>query len=606
MGSAEYQGEDLHTFEVWAPAAQRVEVKIGDKKFPLEKGAGDWWRAGVAEAGPGTDYAFVLNGEEPAFPDPRSLWQPNGVHGPSRLFDLAAFPWQDAEWHAPPLENAIFYELHIGTFTPQGTFAAAEDRLGYLRDLGITHVELMPVATFPGDRGWGYDGVDLYAPHPAYGGPAALQHFVDASHAAGLAVVLDVVYNHFGPAGNYLQKYAPYITEKHSTPWGGAVNLEEEESDGVRRFFIDNALMWLREYHFDGLRLDAVHALVDRSAIHFLEQLASETRRLSRANGKSYAVIAESDLNDPRLIWTEERGGYGLDAQWSDDFHHALFTVLTGEDQGYYADFGRLGDLAKALERNYVYDGIYSHYRKRQHGRSALGLPAQRFLGYIQNHDQVGNRARGGRLGHIVSLGRAKIAAALVLTSPFVPMLFQGEEFGASSPFQYFTGFEDVELGRLVSAGRKREFAVFGWKPEEIPDPQERSTFETSKLKWDEQTQPPHAELLDWHKKLIQLRKSLPDLAAGAGVTRVQFDEQARWLVVERGKVRVACNLSPGRLWIESGGIEAAEPGAAASIEILLCSDTSAAVDGGRVSLGPDSVAIMHLPSDRRSPTTDN
>ena len=385
--------------------------------------------------------------------------------------------------------------MHIGTFTPEGTLQAAESRLDYLRELGISHVQLMPVATFPGDRGWGYDGVDLYAPHPAYGGPTGLQHFVNACHEKGLAVLLDVVYNHLGPAGNYLSRFAPYFTAVHCTPWGEAVNLEEAESTGVRRFFIDNALMWLRDYHFDGLRLDAVHAFIDRSAIHFLEQLASEVRALEFEMGKHFVVIAESDLNDPRLVGATQAGGFGLDAQWSDDFHHALVTVLTGERQGYYRDFGSFADLGKSLREVFVYDGKYSEYRRRNHGRPAIGLPGYRFLGYAQNHDQVGNRAKGDRLIQIAGPGRAKIAAALVMTSPFIPLLFQGEEFGASTPFHYFTSFEDPELGRSVSEGRKREFAAFVWSQDEIADPQEWETFAQSKLDWGELNQEPHASL---------------------------------------------------------------------------------------------------------------
>ena len=582
----------MHTFEIWAPEARTVEVKIAEKSFPLTKREGGWWMAEVATAGPGTDYAFVVNGEEPALPDPRSPWQPKGVHGPSRLFNLAAWndgkasdgKWTDDGWRPRSLEKAILYELHLGTFTPEGTLEAAESRLEYLADLGITHIELMPVATFAGDRGWGYDGVDLYAPHCAYGGPAALLHFINACHGAGLGVLLDVVYNHFGPMGNYLPKFAPYLTGNHVTPWGDAVNLEEAESDGVRRFFIDNALMWLRDYHFDGLRLDAVHALVDRSAIHFLEQLAAEVHHLGLSLGKDLVVIAESDLNDPRLVWATDAGGYGLDAQWSDDFHHALFTVLTGEKQGYYEDFGSLADLAKALEKTFVYDDVYSRFRKRHHGRPAQGLPGHRFLGYIQNHDQVGNRAKGERLGQIVSLGRAKIAAAIVLTSPFIPLLFQGEEFGASTPFQYFTGYEDAEMGRLVSAGRKREFAAFGWKPEEIPDPQDRETFERSKLRWEELAESPHREMLAWYKKLIKLRQRLADLSSGApGSTRVRYDEQARWLIVERSRARVLCNLGSESVRLETGG----RP------ELLLASDESVAVDEKGIALGPDAAAII-------------
>jgi maltooligosyltrehalose trehalohydrolase len=576
----------MHTFEVWAPKARTVEVQIREKKTPLKEREGGWWSAEIAEAGPGTDYLFVVNGEEPGVPDPRSRWQPHGVHGPSRVYEPSAFAWTDAGWQAPPLSSAIVYELHIGTFTPEGTLQAAESRLEYLKELGISHIELMPVSAFPGERGWGYDGVDLYAPHVAYGSPAALQHFVNACHDHGLAVLLDVVYNHFGPVGNYLARFGPYFTPSHSTPWGTAVNLEDADSHEVRRFFIDNALMWLRDYHFDGLRLDAVHAFVDRSAIHFLEQLADEVQVLESRLARNFVVIAESDLNDPRLVKAKEAGGFGLDAQWSDDFHHALFAVLTGERQGYYEDFGSLADLAKALTEVFVYSGGYSRFRRRNHGRPVIGLPGHRFLGYVQNHDQIGNRAKGDRLGQLVNLGRAKIAAAIVLTSPFVPMLFQGEEYGASTPFLYFTDHEDEKLGRQISKGRKREFAAFGWSPNEIPDPQQRATFERSKLDWSEVAKPPHAELLEWHKLLIRLRRSSDDLENGdLRVVHVRFDERAQWLVIERGRVRVACSFAGGRAVLETGG----------GAKLLLASDPSVVLRPGQIDLGPDSVAIFEV-----------
>ncbi len=577
----------MQRFEVWAPRARSVEVKIGENRFPLHKRPRGWWSTDEA-AEPGTDYLFIVNGEEPAVPDPRSLWQPNGVHKASRVLDHAAFAWTDTQWQAPPLAGAILYELHIGTFTPEGTLAAAESRLDYLKELGVTHLELMPVAAFNGDWGWGYDGVDFYAPHSAYGGPGALKHFINACHGKGLAVLLDVVYNHFGPVGNYVSKFAPYLTSCHSTPWGDAVNLEEAESDGVRRFLIDNALMWLRDYHFDGLRLDAVHAFIDRSAIHFLEQLADEVRVLEARLAKRFVLIAESDLNDPRLVRAKEAGGFGLDAHWSDDFHHALFAVLTGENQGYYEDFGSLADLAKALRNVYVYDGNYSVFRKRNHGRPAIGLPGSRFVGCIQNHDQVGNRAKGERISHFVNLGRTKIAAALVLTSPFIPLLFQGEEFAASSPFQYFTHYEDPEFGRLVTEGRKREFEGFGWSPDQIPDPQDKKTFERSKLNWGELEKPVHAEVMQWYKDLIRLRRTSSDLADGnLNAVNVRFDEQMNWLVMERGRFRVACNFASHRVTVETDG----------GAELLLASDPSFVLSDSEIELGPDSVAILRVPA---------
>ncbi|HTZ61015.1 MAG TPA: malto-oligosyltrehalose trehalohydrolase [Acidobacteriaceae bacterium] len=577
----------MHLFEVWAPRAQTLEVKIGNKKYPLAPKQRGWWAAEVKEAGPGTDYAFVIDGHEPALPDPRTQWQPRSVHSESRLVDHSAFRWSDAGWQAPPLSSGLLYELHLGTFTPESTLKAAESRLDYLKDLGVTHLELMPIANFPGKRGWGYDGVDLYAIYNSYGQPDDLKHFVDRCHSKGLAVVLDVVYNHLGPEGNYLEKFGPYFTSSHSTPWGGAVNFEEAGSTEVRRYLIDNALMWFRDYHMDGLRLDAVHAFADRSAIHFLEQLSNEVRQLEAQMGKHFYLIAESDLNDPRIVKAEEAGGYGLDAQWSDDFHHALFAVISGERAGYYADFGSLAQLAKSLRHVFVYDGIYSEYRKRIHGRKVVGLSGHRFIGFVQNHDQVGNRAQGERISHETGLGRAKVAAALVLTAPFIPMLFQGEEFGASAPFLYFTDYEDPELGRLISEGRKREFAAFGWAPEEIPDPQDEKTFNQSRLNWDELASEPHASLLQWHKDLIQLRRSRRELTDGdLNAVHVRFDEEAQWLVLQRGRLRIACNLGQQPVEIEIG-----DPA-----QLLLASDPSIALSGANVRLGPDSVAVVALP----------
>jgi maltooligosyltrehalose trehalohydrolase len=573
----------MHRFRLWAPNAGKVSLQVAGQKFPLSKHDGGWWEADVDPARPGMDYAYFLDDDNRALPDPRSPWQPSGVHGPSRLLDHAAFPWTDAAWEAPPLSAAIIYELHIGAFTPEGTLDAAQTKLDYLRELGITHVELMPVNAFPGIQGWGYDGVDLFAPHEPYGSPDALKRFVDACHARSLAVLLDVVYNHLGPDGNYLAKFGPYFTAAHHTPWGDAVNLEDAGSHEVRRFFCDNALMWLRDYHFDGLRLDAVHAWTDRSAINFMEQFATEARALQAQTGRSYVVIAESDLNDPRLVTATEAGGYSLDAQWSDDFHHALFTVLTGDRGGYYADFGALADLAKSLREVFVYDGRYSPYRDRIHGRPVRNLPASSFLGYSQNHDQVGNRAKGDRLSSIVTIGRAKIAAALVLTAPFVPMLFQGEEWAASTPFQFFTN-HNPELGKLVSAGRRKEFAAFGWNPADIPDPQSPATFQRSKLNWDERRQPPHAEMLDWYRRLIAFRLSTPDLTdPDLAHVRVRCSEDEQWLVMERGSVTVAFSLALQPIHLE------VRPGST----IALASTPDIQLNNNALTLPPDAVAVL-------------
>lgn len=572
----------MYLFRVWAPVAKHVAIKFDDAHRPLTPCGDGWWEARVEVAGPGTDYGFVLNNDGISLPDPRSLWQPQGVHGPSRVLDHSAFQWNDSAWQAPALKNAVIYELHIGTFTAQGTFDAAAEKFEYLKALGITHIELMPVASFPGARGWGYDGVDLFAPQEAYGGPDALKRLVNAAHAHGLAVLLDVVYNHLGPSGNYLARFGPYFTASHHTPWGDAVNFEDPGSHEVRRFFIDNAKMWLRDYHFDGLRLDAVHAYMDRSAIRFMEQLASEIRDLERETGRSYAVIAESDLNDPRVVTERERGGYALDAQWSDDFHHALAALLTGESSGYYADFGSMADLAKALRDVFVYDGRYSAYRDNIHGKLVEGLPAWRFLGYAQNHDQVGNRAKGERLSDLVSPGRLKIAAAMALASPFVPLIFQGEEWAASSPFLFFTD-HDPELGRLVSEGRKKEFAAFGWKPEEIPDPQAESTFTRSRLNWDEIAEPKHAGVLGWYRELIALRQSHPEFADGP--TEVEFSEEDRWLKMRRGQFLVAFNIAPSTLALP---IEA-------DTRVLLKSSEEISLNANALHLPPDSIAVLRL-----------
>ncbi len=576
----------MQVFRVWAPFAKKMAVQAGDVRADL-RGPDEhgWWGAAVQSAGTGTDYGFVIDDEERAYPDPRSRWQPNGVHGLSRVYDGSAFAWSDDGFQAPPLAEGIIYELHVGTFTPQGTLDSAIEKLDALKDLGITHVELMPVAAFAGRHGWGYDGVSLYAVHEPYGGPDALKRFVNAAHGKGLAVLLDVVYNHFGPAGNYTGKYGPYTTEKHHTPWGGAVNLEDAWSFEVRRFFCDNALMWMRDFHMDGLRLDAVHAFVDRSAIHFLEQLTREIDELESALGRPLVLIAESDLNDPRVVTATEAGGYGIDAQWSDDFHHALFAVLTHEPQGgYYSDFGSMEQLKKSIEETFVYDGAYAKHRKRVHGRPAAHVSPHRFLGYIQNHDQIGNRAVGDRLHHEVGLDRAMVAAAIVLTAPFIPMIFQGEEWAASAPFQYFADHDDRELARQVSEGRRREFAHFGWDPADFPDPEKKETFERSKLDWTEADRGEHARMFAWYKDLIRLRRSSAALNDGEpGRTRVMCDAAERWLRMKRGGIELFCNL----------GDEPALFAVAGAASVLLSSRADAVLRDGSITLPPDTAAIL-------------
>ncbi len=511
-------------------------------RVPLRATTGDWFELQPGALEPGDDYAFVLDGGAPR-PDPRSPWQPHGVGGASRAVDHDAFAWTDAAWRGRQLSDCVVYELHTGTFSAAGTFDGAIEHIEQLVKLGVGIIELLPVAAFPGERGWGYDGVDLYAVHDAYGGPDALKRFVDACHGAGLAVVVDVVYNHLGPDGNHLADFGPYFTDRHRTPWGDAINYDGAGSDEVRGFFVDNALMWLRDYHCDGLRLDAVHAMVDTSAVHLLEEIATAVHALSGRLGRPLWVIAESDLNDPRVVNDVERGGHGCDAQWSDDFHHALHATLTGEKGGYYSDFGRVKDVALALRCVFVNPGGYSPFRRRRHGRAVGALASTRFLGYMQNHDQVGNRSQGERSAALMTTGRLQIAAALVLLGPFVPMLFAGEEWAASTPFQYFTDHQDRELGRLVSEGRRREFASFGWDPATVPDPQDRDTFEHSRLQWPEREREPHATVLRWHTELIALRASLPALRDGdRRAVAVEYDETDRWLVMRRSGVSVACN----------------------------------------------------------------
>jgi maltooligosyltrehalose trehalohydrolase len=578
----------MHEFTVWAPNKQKLAVKIGETTYPMlgpdERG---WWSVAGEQAGPGTDYGFVLDDDPKAWPDPRSQWQPYGVHGASRVYDQTAFVWSDGSWQAPPLSSGVIYELHVGTFTPKGTFDSAIERLDHLVKLGITHVELMPVAAFPGERGWGYDGAALFAVYEGYGGPDGLKRLVNACHARGLAVLLDVVYNHFGPVGNYTGKFGPYLTNRHHTPWGGAINFDDWGSDEVRRFFCDNALMWMRDYHIDGLRLDAVHEIFDRSAIHFLEQLSIEVKELSAKLGRPLVLIAESDLNDPRIVKAWEVGGYGMDAQWSDDFHHALFTVLIeqGAEKGYYADFGTMAQLAKALTRVFVQDGtMYSLYRGRRHGRAVEGLSPHQFVGFIQNHDQVGNRAIGDRIVEVAGVDRAKVAAGLVLTSPFIPMIFQGEEYAASTPFQYFADHDDPEMRRAVKEGRRGEFAAFGWNPAAIPDPENVETFERSKLEWDEVHRGRHEEMFQWYRGLIALRRGSDSLNNGEpGQTKVTFDADKKWLVMVRGAVTVVCNLGEERMEFENP----------THLPLVMASRKDVKAAKSALLLPPDTLAVL-------------
>ncbi len=582
----------MTTFRVWAPIPERVELALADERVPMCPAGGGRWEVDVPGVEAGTDYGFLLDGEGP-FPDPRSPWQPAGVFGPSRTLDHAAFGWTDRGWRPPPLSAAVLYELHVGTFTEAGTFEAAIGRLDHLVGLGVTHVELMPVNEFAGERGWGYDGVLLFSPHHAYGGPDGMKRFVDACHARGVAVIVDVVYNHLGPGGNHLPRFGPYLTERHRTPWGGAVNLDGPGSDEVRRYLLDNAAAWLRDYHADGLRIDAVHAIVDTSAVHLLEELAGEVEALEAHLGRSLALVAESDLNDPRLVRSREAGGYGLAAVWDDDVHHALHVALTGERQRHYADFRGLEDFARALSENWAYGGRESVFRGRRHGRPAGDLPPSRFVAFLQNHDQVGNRAAGERLSMLVDDDRLAAAAALLLLSPFVPLLFMGEEWAATTPFLYFTDHV-ADLGEAIRTGRRSEFVAEGIPTAEIPDPQDPATFRRSKLDWREPGARRGRRMREWYAALLSLRRDLPDLAAGRrAAATIGPEGTPRWIAVRRGSVVVACNLdvAPRRVPL---------PGAGAATVLLSWSGASRPTrHGDALELPAGATVVLGIPESR-------
>ena len=500
------------TIRLWAPLATTAEVVVGDQRRTMQRADSEHWTTRLPV---GTDYLLAVDGQEPR-PDPRSAQQPHGVHGCSRVFDTAAHSWQDTDWAGREVLGSVCYELHVGTFTPEGTLDAAIEKLDHLAWLGVQTIELMPLTPFPGSRGWGYDGVAIYAVHEAYGGPAALQRFVDAAHRMGLAVCLDVIYNHFGPDGNYAPVFAPYFTSRHDTPWGSAINLDDEHSEGVREFICDNAVRWIREFHMDALRLDAVHALIDDSPTNILAELADRIAALRLELGRPVQLIAESDLNQVKMVLPRQAGGLGIDGQWDDDVHHALHAYLTQETFGYYVDFGSAEVLSKALEQVFVHDGSWSTFRNRPWG-SPVGpeVPRRKFVVFTQNHDQVGNRGRGDRPSERLSAGTQAGAIAILLLSPFTPLLFQGQEWGTRRPFQFFTDHEP-ELGAAVTAGRLAEFAGHDWQaiygPDLlIPDPQAVETFTASKLDWSELAQPEHAALLDWHRRLIGLRMELGD-----------------------------------------------------------------------------------------------
>jgi maltooligosyltrehalose trehalohydrolase len=570
-------------FSVWSPFSRNVELVIGSRHFPMQKDADSWWRIDLPVNGTSIDYSFCIDGSKP-LPDPRSFFQPEGVHGHSRWIDHSRFNWNDEGFQQVPLSSAIIYELHIGTFTPEGTFNGCISKLDYLKALGITHIELMPVAGFHGSRGWGYDGVTLFAPHRAYGDPASLKRLVNECHMKGLAVILDVVYNHLGPEGNYLDFFGPYFTDTYKTPWGKAINFDGPYSDEVRQFFIDNAIMWLKDYHMDGLRIDAIHSIYDMSALHFLEEMSVKIEGLETELEKQCVLIAESDLNDPRFIRSRDAYGCGLDAQWNDDFHHALHTVLSGEKNGYYNDFGTLDHFVKAYTSAYVYDGQYSRYRYRKHGRAITHLAGDKFVVCNQNHDQVGNRAQGERFSFLINNEKVKIASALLMMSPFVPMLFQGEEWGASTPFLYFTDHQDEELGKAVLEGRRKEFSSFGWKAEDIPDPQNEKTFLSSKLKWEEIKKEPHNKLLDWYKSLITLRKTYPGLSCDRlDRASIDYDTDEIWMTIQRNDISIFCNMSD-----KTRTINKPEK----NLNILLSSSTAIHIKDKKIVMPRFSIAI--------------
>jgi maltooligosyltrehalose trehalohydrolase len=565
-------------YGVWAPGHTRVRVRVAGGAHELAAGVDGWWHADA----PDGDYAFLLDDDDTPLPDPRSLWQPTGVHGPSRPYDHRAFAWTDHAWTGTSLPGAVLYELHVGTFTEDGTFDSAIERLDHLVELGITHVEVMPVNSFDGTAGWGYDGVLWGAVHEPYGGPDGFKRFVDTCHARGLAVVLDVVYNHLGPSGAYLARFGPYFTG--SNDWGPALNLDGPGSDEVRRYVLDNALGWLRDFHVDGLRLDAVHALVDRRAVTILEELATEVDALSAAVRRPLTLIAESDRNDPALVTAREAGGSGVHAQWSDDLHHALHVALTGETEGYYTDFAAPGALVRTLREVFFHAGTWSSFRGRTHGRpvDTHRLPGHRFLGYLQNHDQVGNRATGDRLSATVSHGRLACGAAIVLCSPYTPMVFMGEEWAASTPWQFFASFPDPELADAVRSGRRREFGRHGWAEQDVPDPMDPATVERSRLDWAEPGEPWHNDMLGLYRELIALRKDRPELS-DPRLDRFEVHGEDSWLVLHRGGLRLAVNLGAEPVTVPLGATAGA----------TLLAGGEAGIDGALVRLGAESFVVL-------------
>ncbi|MCW2710128.1 MAG: maltooligosyl trehalose hydrolase [Marmoricola sp.] len=577
-------------FDVWAPRPERVRLSVsssaGEDILEMSRGADGWWTpVGPVPEGE-VDYGYLVDDSDTALPDPRSRRQPHSVHERSRTFDAAAFTWSDERWTGRQLAGSVIYELHLGTFTPEGTLDAAATRLGHLVDLGVDLVELLPVNAFNGTHNWGYDGVLWSAVDESYGGPEAYQRFVDAAHAAGLGVVQDVVHNHLGPSGNYLPVFGPYVKTEGANTWGSLINLDGEDSEEVRRFVLDSVQMWFTDLHVDGLRLDAVHALSDDSDVHLLEEMAIEVAALSAHLRRPLTLIAESDLNDARLVTPREAGGLGLDAQWSDDFHHAVHVALTGETTGYYADFEPLGALAKVCERGFFHDGTYSSFRGRDHGVpiDTSRMPTWRLVVANQNHDQVGNRAVGDRLSAHLDEDQLVCAAMLTLAGPFTPMLFQGEEWAASTPFQFFTSHPEQDLGRATAEGRIKEFETMGWDPDVVPDPQDPDTFRRSKLDWSELGTGRHARVLAAYQRLADLRRSLPALTDPAfGSVSCTADEESRLFTMKRGNVLMAVNFGdrPAELGVEDG------------LELVFRTPSLPELSGARLKLPPHAGALL-------------
>lgn len=572
---------------LWSPYASSVELVTDTGRTPMNRADGDWWTCD-AVLGDGDSYAFSLDGGDPR-PDPRGAALPEGPNGWSQWYDAGAFDWTDDAWTGRELAGSVIYETHVGTFTPDGTLDSAVERLPHLVDLGVDVVELLPLGSFPGQHNWGYDGVAPYSVHEAYGGPAALARFVDAAHGHGLAVCLDVVYNHLGPDGNYLGEVGPYFTDKHATPWGQGLNLDGPDSDEVRRWVLDNVQQWLRDFHVDGLRLDAVHELHDESALHVLEEMAREVDQLAAATGRVRWLVAESDRNDPRTVTPRGEGlavgGQGLDGQWADDIHHALHVALTGETQGYYYDFTGPEALPKVLGTPFFHDGTHSTFRGRRHGRpvDAETVPGWRFVASLQTHDQVGNRALGDRLSGAqlgLETGVLACGAAMLLTSPYTPMLFMGEEWGARTPWQFFTDHTNPEIARLTAEGRRGEFGSHGWAADDVPDPQDPATFTNSKLDWSEPSRAPHRRLLGWYRDLLALRRAEPDLRdARLGGSDVSWTD--RRLSVRRGGHLVLVNLSGSSWDVDATG------------EVALSWEPDVTVQDGRVSVPAGTAVVL-------------